>query len=250
MPTPKFANLMEILEEESDPENGTVSEKAEEKIETEVRNVAIDFFERFFLWCALYKPVEGSRGMRTETALTRFGKVRIARRYVVKNKERPGFVGSVGRCTKACEEVVAEEGADRSSFKRAESVSRARGIEISASKIREVTLRRGKEEYERPIPAKLDLKPARACGGKRRRTALTMVISTDGTCAPCAAADLEEVKGRDGNSAKCGFSRNRTGVRRQAIGNREGWCAFSPQAWTERENSAPIAYCLTPHPWV
>ena len=202
MPTPKFANLMEILEEESDPENGTVSEKAEGKIETEVRNVAIDYFERFFLWCALFRPVEGSRGMRTETVLTRFGKVRIARRYVIENKERPGFIGRVGRCTKACENIVAEEGADRSSFKRAEAVSRARGIEISASKIREVTLRRGKEEYERPIPAKIDLKPKGACGGKRRRTALTMVVSTDGTCAPCAAADLEEVKGRDGNPAK------------------------------------------------
>ena len=116
---------------------------------------------------------------------------------------------------------MAEEGADRSSFKRAEAVSRARGIEISASKIREVTLRRGKEEYERPIPAKIDLKPKGACGGKRRRTALTMVVSTDGTCAPCAAADLEEVKGRDGNPAKCGFSRKShqgLGVRQWAIG--------------------------------
>ena len=141
-----------------------MSEKAEEKIEAEVRNVAIDYFERFFLWCALFRPVEGSRGMRTETVLTRFGKVRIARRYVIENKERPGFVGRVGRCTKACENIVAEEGADRSSFKRAEAVSRARGIEISASKIREVTLRRGKEEYERPIPAKIDLEPKGACG--------------------------------------------------------------------------------------
>ena len=69
MPTPKFANLVEILETESDSENGVVSEKAEEKIEAEVKKVAIDFFERFFLWCALFKTVEGSRGMRTETVL-------------------------------------------------------------------------------------------------------------------------------------------------------------------------------------
>ena len=52
----------------------------------------------------------GSRGMRMETLLTRFGKVRVARRYVVGNKDRPGFAGRVGRCTKSCEEVVAEEG--------------------------------------------------------------------------------------------------------------------------------------------
>lgn len=120
-----------------------MSEKAEERLEAEMRRVLIDFFERFFLWCALFRPVKGSRGMRTETELTRFGKVRVVRRYVIKNKERPGFLGRVGRCTKACEIEVADEGCDRSSFKRAEAVARARGIDISASKIREVTLRRG-----------------------------------------------------------------------------------------------------------
>ena len=202
MPGPKFANLMAVLAEEASPGDGTVSEKAEEKIESEARKVVVDLFERFFLWCAIFRPVEGSRGMRTETVLTRFGKVRVARRYVARNKERPGFVGSVGLCTRACEDAVAEEGADRSSFKRAEAVSRARGIEISASKIREVTLRHGKEEYRRPTPTKLDLKPTGACGGKRRRTATTMVVSTDGTCAPCAAADLKGVKGRDGKPAQ------------------------------------------------
>lgn len=201
MPTPKFANLMQILADEGCAEDGVVSEAAEARIETEARNVAVDFFERYFLWCAMFHPVSGSRGMRTETLLTRFGKVRVARRYVIGNKERPGFVGRVGRCTKACEEIVAEEGCDRSSFKRAETVSRARGIDISSSKIREVTLRRGMEAYESPAPAKLDLVPKGACGGKRRRTAATMVVTMDGTCAPCAKKDLEGVKGRDGAAA-------------------------------------------------
>ena len=75
MPTPKFANLQEILAEESDAETGVVSENAEERLEVEMRKMLIDFFERFFLWCALFHPVEGSRGMRMETMLTRFGKV-------------------------------------------------------------------------------------------------------------------------------------------------------------------------------
>lgn len=91
--------------------------------------------------------------------------------------------------------MVADEGCDRSSFRRAEAVARARGIDISASKIREVTLRRGKEEYERPASAKIDLAPKGACGGKRRRTALTMVVSPDGTCVPCAKKDLGAVSG-------------------------------------------------------
>ena len=43
-------------------------------LEAEMRRVLIDFFERFFLWCALFRPVKGSRGMRAETLLTRFGK--------------------------------------------------------------------------------------------------------------------------------------------------------------------------------
>ena len=75
MPTPKFANLQEILAEESDAETGVVSENAEERLEVEMRKMLIDFFERFFLWCALFHPVSGSRGMRAETELTRFGKV-------------------------------------------------------------------------------------------------------------------------------------------------------------------------------
>ena len=201
MPTPKFANLQEILAEESDAETGVVSEKTEERLEVEMRRTLIDFFEQFFHECALFHPIEGSRGMRTETILTRFGKVRVVRRYVIKNKERPGFVGRVGRCTKACEIEVAGEGCDRSSFKRAEAVARSRGIDISASKIREVTLRRGKAEYESPTSATIDLTPAAACAGKRRRTKATMVVSTDGTCAPCAKKDLEGVEGRDGNPA-------------------------------------------------
>jgi hypothetical protein len=201
MPTPKFVNLMEILEEEGNTENGVVSEAAEARLEESIRCVLIDFFERYFFWCALFRPVAGSRGMRTETVLTRFGKVRIARWYVIGNMERPGFMGRVGRCTKACEVIVAEEGCDRSSFRRAETVSRARGIDISASKIREVTLRRGKEAYESPVPTKLNLAPKAACGGKRRRTSLTMVISSDGTCVPSSKEDLEGVKGRDGGAA-------------------------------------------------
>ena len=67
---------------------------------------------------------------------------------------------------------------------------------------RAVTLRRGKEELDRPAPAKVDLAPKGACGGKRRRTALTMVVSPDGTCVPCAKKDLEGVKGRDGKPAQ------------------------------------------------
>ena len=179
-----------------------MSEKAEERLEAEMRRVLIDFSERFFLWCALFRPVEGSRGMRAETLLTRFGKVRVLSRFVIGNKERPGFLGRFGRRTKACEDAVAEEGCDRSSFRRAESVSRARGIDISASTIRKVTLRRGKEEYDRPAPTKVDLAPKGAIGGKRRRTALTMVVSPDGTCVPCAKKDLEGVKGRDGKPAR------------------------------------------------
>ena len=199
---PKFASLQGILLEESDTETGVVSAEAEGRLEVEMRKSLIDFFERFFLWCALFQPVRGSRGMRKETVLTQFGKVDVVRRYVINNKERPGFIGRVGRCTRACEEYVAEEGCDRSSFKRAETVSRARGIDISASKIREVTLRHGKETYESPVPEKIDLMPKQACGGKRRRTALTMVASVDGTCAPCAKEDLKESKGRDGGEAK------------------------------------------------
>ena len=201
MPTPKSANLQEILAEESDAETGVVSEKTEERLEPEMRRTLIDFFGQFFHGCALSHPIEGSRGMRTETILTRFGKVRVVRRYVIENKGRPGFVGRVGRCTRACEIEVAGEGCDRSSFKRAEAVARSRGIDISASKIREVTLRRGKAEYESPTSAKIDLTPAAACAGKRRRTKATMVVSTDGTCAPCAKKDLEGVEGRDGNPA-------------------------------------------------
>lgn len=37
MPTPKFANLQEILAEESDAETGVVSEKTEERLEVEMR---------------------------------------------------------------------------------------------------------------------------------------------------------------------------------------------------------------------
>ena len=89
MPTPKFANLQKILAEEGETETGVVSERAEERLEAEMRRVLIDFFERFFLRCALFRPVEGSRGMRAETLLTRFGKVRVARRFVIGTKERP-----------------------------------------------------------------------------------------------------------------------------------------------------------------
>ena len=42
MPTPKFANLQEILAEESDAETGVVSEKTEERLEVEMRRTLID----------------------------------------------------------------------------------------------------------------------------------------------------------------------------------------------------------------
>ena len=80
MPTPKFANLQKILAEEGETETGVVSERAGERLEAEMRRALIDFFERFFLWCALFRPVKGSRGMRAETLLTRFGKVRCGLR--------------------------------------------------------------------------------------------------------------------------------------------------------------------------
>ena len=48
MPTPKFANLQEILAEESDAETGVVSEKTEERLEVEMRRTRIDFFGQFF----------------------------------------------------------------------------------------------------------------------------------------------------------------------------------------------------------
>ena len=57
-----------------------MSERAEERLEAEMRRVLIDFFERFFLWSALFRPVRGSRGMWGETELTRFGKVRCGLR--------------------------------------------------------------------------------------------------------------------------------------------------------------------------
>lgn len=202
MPAPRFADLMEILGRESDPETGVVSAEAEGRIETEVRKASVDFLERFFLWRAQFRPAAGSRGIRFETVLTLFGKVRVARRYVPGDGERPGFAGRAGRCTRACEGAVAEEGCERGSFRRAEAVARARGIDISASKIREVTLRCGREACGSPAPERIDLTPKLACGGERRRTAPTMVLSADGTCAPCAAADLDGVKGRDGGAAK------------------------------------------------
>ena len=202
MPAPRFADLMEILGRESDTETGVVSAAAEGRLEEQARKSPADFLERFFLWCARFRPSAGARGIRAETELTLFGKVRGARRYVPGDGERPGFAGRAGRCTAACEEAVAGEGCERGSFRRAEAVARARGVEMSASKIREVTLRHGKEEYESPAPGRIDLLPRAAAGGRRRRTALTMVVSTDGTCAPCAGADLEGSKGRDGGGAK------------------------------------------------
>ena len=38
--------------------------------------------------------------MRGETELTRFGKVRVLRRFVPGNRERPGFLGRFGRAEK------------------------------------------------------------------------------------------------------------------------------------------------------
>lgn len=195
MQAPKFADLTGILAEESDTGTGVVSAEAEGRLEKQMRKTLIGFLERFFLWCALFRPVKGSRGMRTETVLTRVGKVGVARRYVAGDRERPGFAWRAGRCTRAHGDTVAEEGCERSSFRRAEAVSRAWRIDISESKIREVTLRRGREAYERPAPPEIDLLPKAAVGGRRRRTASTMVVSTDGTCAPCAKADLKDSKG-------------------------------------------------------
>ena len=58
-----------------------------------------------------------------------------------------------------------------------------------------------RSRHEAPAPSKIDLVPKGACGGKRRRTAPTMVITMDGSCAPCAKKDLAGVKGRDGAAA-------------------------------------------------
>lgn len=77
MPTPKFANFMEALGQEGDTETGVVSAEAEGRLEAEMRRTPVDFFERLFLGCALFRPVEGSRGMRTETVRTQFGKVSV-----------------------------------------------------------------------------------------------------------------------------------------------------------------------------
>ena len=118
-PVPRFANLQKILAEEGETETGVVSERAEERLEAEMRRVMIDFFERFFLWCALFRPVKGSRGMRAETLLTRFGKVRCGLRrtgvgdYAMGNSERTARFSR----QRECRRLPSDEQEERRGFR-------------------------------------------------------------------------------------------------------------------------------------
>lgn len=149
--------------------------------------------------------VKGSRGMRSCTVLSSAGPITVYRKYFPGGgrPESPAFSGCQYRVTKSARKTISKCGATLGSMAEAsQTIWEMLRFKVSTSRVRKLTLSEG-DRILQLAPSKsplFDKDSAIPC--ECTSVEETMVLSTDGTCAPCTKADTCNVLGRDGKKAK------------------------------------------------
>lgn len=150
-------------------------------------------------------PVKGSRGIRSCTVLSSAGPITVYRKYLPGSgrSESPAFSGCLQRTTSNARKTISKCGATLGSMAEASlTIWELLHFKVSTSKVRKLTINEGDRILQLP-PSKSPLfEMNSAIPGGCTSIEETMVISTDGTCAPCTKADTRNVPGRDGKKAK------------------------------------------------
>ena len=150
-------------------------------------------------------PVKGSRGIRACRVLSAAGPVAVYRKYVPGGgrQESPVFSGCRRRVTRGARKAFSKCGATLGSMAEAsQTIGELLHFRVSASKVRGLTLREGKSLSEAAPSRSPAFDRDTAIPGGCSGVDETMVLSMDGTCAPCTKADTKGVLGRDGKPAK------------------------------------------------
>jgi hypothetical protein len=162
---------------------------------------------------------QGRRGRRSRSILSCLGSVPFDFEYVPKGTQVAATVKALGwngLVTVAAKRHIARTGALAGSFVEAhETLKDLAAAEVSVTRVRTLTLEVGKKTLEAQENGTLrDLGSGTPPPtGKRKRgkngnpltvgtfVGETMVISVDGTGAPCTHADTDEVKGKEADKA-------------------------------------------------
>lgn len=150
-------------------------------------------------------PVKGSRGIRACEVISVAGPVSVYRKYIpgCGRAESPGFSGCKRRATRGARKMVSKCGATLGSMAEAsQTIGELLHFTLSPSKVRKLTLSEG-ERLSETAPSRSEaFDRAAVIPGKCTSVEETMLVSMDGTCAPCSHADTSGIPGRDGKQAK------------------------------------------------
>ena len=150
-------------------------------------------------------PVKGSRGMRSCNVLSSVGPIAVYRKYIPGGgrPESPVFLGCQHRTTMSARKTISKCGATLGSMAEAsQTIKEMLRFEVSPSRVRKLTLSEGKRILQMAPSKSSAFDKDLAIPGKCTSVKETMVVSVDGSCAPCTKADTCNVLGRDGKKAK------------------------------------------------
>lgn len=150
-------------------------------------------------------PVKGSRGIRASHVLSVAGLITVYEKYVPRGRhpKSPVFAGCMHRVTRGACKVVSKCGATLGSMQEAsQTITELLHFKLSASKVRAITLREGKRIAEQGPLRSAAFDKKTVIPGKCNPVEETMLLSVDGTCAPCSKIDTDKSVGRDGRPAK------------------------------------------------
>lgn len=155
---------------------------------------------------------EGTLAHRTASALTCGGRVSFSYPYAPKAGVAKAALGKLGcepgkvRATPEARRAVAEAAAQLDSFGEARTFLKANaGIDVSVSSMATLT----HDAAEKTRQAWMDgtlveneaARPAQKLPKDAKYVGLTMVVTVDGTGAPCTRADTEGIRGKAGDEA-------------------------------------------------
>lgn len=207
VPPPLMANLSEVISEAIAKADDCAGAYLPEDFDAAaLKATLIDLREHLSLVTRVFAalPVKGSRGMRSCTVLSSAGPIKVYRKYFPGGGRpaSPSFSGCQYRVTRSARKAISKCGATLGSMTEAsQTIWEMLRFKVSTSRVRSLTLSEG-DRILQLAPSKSplfdkDLAIPCECTSVEE----TMVLSTDGTCAPCTKADTCNVLGRDGKKA-------------------------------------------------
>ena len=176
--------------------------EADARLRDAARKDLLAFLGLLFTLFAARSP-GGCHSVRAVQLLTVLGWTEVSERYVPRRPSAlRAALGVKGKATAAARDAAERCGALCGSFREgADMLRRLAGVDVSASKLRKMTLAFGEEcvaGLQDPAPdvREYPRKPAAAVSQAPR----TLFCMADGGAANCCKADTEGVKGKDGEA--------------------------------------------------